>query len=892
MKLRKKQLELQKLTIDDFEIKIKKDIERKQRNGRQTIEDTFFKKYLKPMEQEISKLRDEKLPKIIEKIFINDKYKDRICKLYNEDNLKDSNLKRKAKELAPKLQEAINFKSIYKLKDDDIIKIVYNILKEKNMSLDNSIEELNIKQKEYEFTLGTILLSSGEVAWITFKSLSNILQKDLQDNEDNSTSQQFIIKKISEELFEHIAFKYKRDKIDIEEWENDTEINIGESPFSLLIEANILEEYQKDGEFKNLKFSKEFEKNTKSIYNSMLKFISPSFEPMIVPPTPWTNIDDGGFIKDEESSPKFDLYIMKSTTKRDKANIESQKDKFSPKLLKAVNIIQNTKWQINSDIIDELDIYLKSLKEETKIDKKELIQNKKVSYQEFKKIRIELASNRKLLKDIGFLEEDIKEKLQPKIDEKKEKEKIYYNYLKEINKLDSEINLKEQILKKAKKFKDYSEIYFVWQVDFRGRVYPAQPLLNPQGDDFAKSLLRFATKKALGESGERWFKIHGANLYGEDKISFDDRVKWVDDNRDNILAIFDTDNKFENKFLKKADKPFSFLAFAYEYREFINNPKEFKSALPIAMDGSNNGFQHITALLRDSKGAKKVNVIPTTNQTEPNDIYKDVAEKTIELIENDNSYENIEELEKIKPYINRNLTKKNVMTEVYGAGKDAKKIQLEDFIKNKLNQELKFNEEEIDRVSTYLRDMINKAIKIELSSSNIYKKWMKDIAKQISTQNREIRWTTPIIGLKVIQEEFKMKNEKINTKYNGKKRQIQIKIPTDKIDIKEQRKGIAPNFTHSLDATHLFLTILKSNEKYNIDSFATIHDSFGTHACDIDKLQKAIKNSFIDMFNVDILNKLKNEIEEKYIITLENIQYINKDNFNINEIVESKYFFS
>ncbi|SHO80949.1 T7-like phage DNA-directed RNA polymerase [hydrothermal vent metagenome] len=404
--------------------------------------------------------------------------------------------------------------------------------------------------------------------------------------------------------------------------------------------------------------------------------------------------------------------------------------------------------------------------------------------------------------------------------------------------------------------------------------------------------MKFATKKPLGDDGEKWFKVHGANIYGEDKLSFEDRVKWIDDNSSNILDIFDTPNRFENEFLKKADKPFSFLAFAYEYREFIEDRENFKSSIPIAMDGSNNG----TALLRDKKGAEKVNVLPTPNQTTPNDIYKDVADKTKDIIDKDREYRvdknrviDREDIEKIFEYIDRDMTKKNVMTEVYGAGKDAKIGQLREYITNKLSDKLNWNDEKIKLISNYLYIQIDKAIKKELSSSNIYKKWMKKLAKEISNQNKKIKWKTPIIGLEVIQEEFQTKGYDISTKYNNKKYQIKIQIPTDKIDDKEQTKGIAPNFVHSLDATHMFLTILNS-KKEGIDSFATIHDSFATHACDTQKLQESIRKSFIEMYQEDIIENLKKDIKKEYDIELKDIKY-QDNNFDYQEIKKSKYIF-
>ncbi|MEA3491483.1 MAG: DNA-directed RNA polymerase [Campylobacterota bacterium] len=912
MNLREKQLKLQSQTIEDFEEKMQKIIDKKSKNQKRSTKDTFSKIYLKRLSDEICTLRNKKMPKVIEKIFISDRYKSEICKLYGEESLPDYNLKEKAKNIAIGLQDKVNDKSIYGLNpkkvkregrvEASVIKRTFEILKDKNVDLQSSIEELGLKQKEQVMSLATILLSSGEVAWITLQTLSGLLVKDLHSEDDNSTSRQGITNTIAESLFEHVAFRFKRDKLKIEAWENDTEIDVAIELFAELINLGILEEYEKDGGFLNYKFSKAFEKESRNIYNAILKYTPPSFEPMIVPPTPWTTIDDGGFLRDLDSSPKYDLSIMKSKTKRDGQNVESRRETFSPKLLKAINIIQDTKWQINSDLIDDIESHLKLLKEQAKERIKELKKEKEKRYSSLKEIKTKLQGQKELLEEMGFSEEKIDENILEKYQEQKRAREAHQEVLTGIGTLECEINIDKLTIEKAKKYAKYDEIYFVWQVDFRGRTYPAQPLLNPQGDDLAKALLRFAIKKPLGESGERWFKIHGANLYGEDKISFDDRVNWIDIHKDDILGIFANRDRFDSTFLRKADKPYGFLAFAYEYRGFIEDPDNFKSALPIAMDGSNNGFQHITALLRDKKGASKVNVLPSKDQETPNDIYKDVAIKTKELIDRDSGYiikKDKTEIRIEKKYIDeiyleisRDLTKKNVMTEVYGAGADAKLSQIKDYLNDNLQEKLQWDEATTDAISIYLRDKIGEAMSQELSSSSTYKEWMKKIANKSAKQNRELRWKTPIIGLEVIQEEFKTKIDKISTKYNGKKYSIQIRIPTDKIDHTEQTKGISPNFIHSLDATHLFLTVLESQKK-GTDSFATIHDSFGTHACDIDTLLEATKDTFVQMHKLDILTDLKSDMEHEYSIELDDIAYQDSvETFDIESVRDSLYIFS
>ena len=51
--------------------------------------------------------------------------------------------------------------------------------------------------------------------------------------------------------------------------------------------------------------------------------------------------------------------------------------------------------------------------------------------------------------------------------------------------------------------------------DYRGRVYPQNTQLNPQGTDFDKSLLLFADE---GPVNEYWLAWHTATTYGRTKI--------------------------------------------------------------------------------------------------------------------------------------------------------------------------------------------------------------------------------------------------------------------------------------------------------------------------------------------------------------------------------------
>lgn len=80
----------------------------------------------------------------------------------------------------------------------------------------------------------------------------------------------------------------------------------------------------------------------------------------------------------------------------------------------------------------------------------------------------------------------------------------------------------------------FEKFYFPHNVDFRGRAYPIPPNLNHIGDDLSRGLLMFSEGKELGESGLMWLKIHCANLAGFDKASFTERVKYIENNIEEV----------------------------------------------------------------------------------------------------------------------------------------------------------------------------------------------------------------------------------------------------------------------------------------------------------------------------------------------------------------------
>jgi DNA-directed RNA polymerase len=217
-------------------------------------------------------------------------------------------------------------------------------------------------------------------------------------------------------------------------------------------------------------------------------------------------------------------------------------------------------------------------------------------------------------------------------------------------------------LRVCENYANESEIYFPYVVDFRGRVYCLPPEVNPQADDIGRSLLEFAVAKPLGDRGDSWLAVHLANSFGQDKTPYKARVSWVKENQEMILACASDPRK--DRRWTEAPKPWRFLRACIEWEGYRSQGVNFESRLPILMDGTCNGLQHLSALTLSMEGAKETNLLPDAH---PQDIYKKVASDLESELKADQEAGNElarEWREKVK--IGRDVCKMAVMTTPYG----------------------------------------------------------------------------------------------------------------------------------------------------------------------------------------------------------------------------------
>jgi DNA-directed RNA polymerase len=456
----------------------------------------------------------------------------------------------------------------------------------------------------------------------------------------------------------------------------------------------------------------------------------------------------------------------------------------------------------------------------------------------------------------------------------------------------------------SKRFKRYNDIHYVWFLDWRGRMSPRGGAWIPQGDDACKAMLRFKEGHALGERGVFWLTVHLANCMGYDKKPFDERVQYVHTMADEIHRW--AKDPLEYKSWADQDDPYLCLAAAMEWSaaHMGRVPADFISHLPINMDGTTNGLQHLSALGRDLVGARATNLCPVDR---PNDIYGQVAGECNKIIERDYQRwvddgcpsaasvvdlvdeEDIARARKIIGAANwigrvdRKVCKRATMTRAYSVTRQGVRRQLVD------DGFLDFSKDDpeinINIAADYMRDCIWNAQEAVVANASYIMDWLKEAARRALEEGQSIAWRTPA-GMLVHQGYLRPLRKEINTA--ERKYTVLLTEGERKLMARKQINAVAPNYIHSLDAAHLTRVVLRL-EKEGIKDMMMIHDSYGVHACHVDTMQRIIREEFVRMHEENPLADFKAGLEAYLDNELPDLPETGA--YDIKDMLEAQYAF-
>lgn len=618
--------------------------------------------------------------------------------------------------------------------------------------------------------------------------------------------------------------------------------------------------------------------------------IAPVYQPCVVPPKPWTGVVGGGYwAKGRRPLPLIRL--------GSKSAVARYEDVYMPEVYDAVNIIQNTPWKVNKKVLDVVNMVEKL--NNTPID--DIPQMEPLKPEDY----------------AGETEEELKAW----------KKAAAGIYRREKARQSRRLSL-SFIVNQANKFSQFKAIWFPYNMDWRGRVY-AVPMFNPQGNDMQKGLLTLAVGKPIGADGFKWLKVHGANCAGVDKVTFEERIKWVEDNHDNIMTAAKAPMD-SIEWWGKLDSPFCFLAFCFEYAGVMHHGLSYSCSLPIAFDGSCSGIQHFSAMLRDHIGGHAVNLTPSGKVQ---DIYRIVSDRIEEelkvLLINGTDNEMVthedkktgEITERIKlgtrelarqwlTYgMSRKVTKRSVMTLAYGSKEYGFADQVyEDIVMPAIDSGSGAMFTEPSQASRFMAKMIWEAVSVTVVAAVDAMKWLQGAAKLLAAEVKDkktgeilkpclpVHWVTPD-GFPVWQEYRKKDTTRLNLMFLGSfNLQPTVNKGTKKeLDKHKQESGISPNFVHSQDGSHLRKTVVHTHHKYGVTSFAVIHDSFGTIPADAEYLFRGVRETMVETYRdndvlLDFYEQFEYQLHESQRDKLPELP--KKGKLNIEDILSSDFAFA
>lgn len=583
--------------------------------------------------------------------------------------------------------------------------------------------------------------------------------------------------------------------------------------------------------------------------------------PLPVPPRDWTTTQCGGFWTRYAGQKK----LIKNWGKGYQEEMLNHTAELAETVFPALNAAQHTAWRINWRVYEVL---------------KEMAEWKKPLAGLPAADDLPLPPCPKCGKEVGidhecFRERDKDGKNKWLSDWKAEAADVHHE---NVSLQSRRLNLR-YTLDVARILEGDERFYYVYQTDFRGRLYPLGRL-HPQGADWQKALLQFADGVELGEHGAKWLAVHVANTWGNDKVSYEERVQWVHDHEQLILAC--AENPLDCLDWTNADEPFCFLAACFEWADYKKEGASYKSHCAVALDGSCSGIQHYSAMLRDEVGAIATNVKCLDPKAGKHDIYMEVAKAAISLIKNDITAggDNGKHAAYVLGHnlIERKTVKRAVMTLPYGSKFSSCSEYITADLLPKLTALGMNDRSEKRALCGYVAKKVWEAIPMVVEKAREGMSYLQKLASLFAKQQLPITWKTPT-GFYVQQSYYSVSGRVIKLQTGGSivlKNNLPVWQPSgERIDIAfqstddrtinptRQVSGIAPNFVHSLDASHLMFSVKKASEQ-GITDFALIHDSLGTHAGRTEQFAGIIRNCFYDLYaENDPLGDITNHLLEQ-----------------------------
>jgi DNA-directed RNA polymerase len=336
----------------------------------------------------------------------------------------------------------------------------------------------------------------------------------------------------------------------------------------------------------------------------------------------------------------------------------------------------------------------------------------------------------------------------------------------------------------------------------------------------------------------------------------EERVQWTTDNEETIRSYVEA--PLVNTGWTKADSPFLFLAACGELIAAKTGGPAYVCCLPVSFDGSCSGLQHLSGAML----AKEGRLVNLTDDV-PYDIYAIVAEEARKIIEADAQGTD----EKRRPYaqlflsykdgkgIDRKLLKRATMTFCYSSEAPGMGDQIyEDLmtpmqteaVRSKTRHHFGTRKEQA-AAARYMGRVAYAAITTVVKKPAEAMDYLKNLAGALAHEGKPVRWVTPA-GLPCLNRYHEVTTKTLQLWLHNERISVNVANGKEPELLKKKcQQAISPNWVHSMDASHLLLSVGAAADE-GITDMATVHDSFSCLPAHADRFNQIIREQFIKMY--------------------------------------------
>lgn len=186
----------------------------------------------------------------------------------------------------------------------------------------------------------------------------------------------------------------------------------------------------------------------------------------------------------------------------------------------------------------------------------------------------------------------------------------------------------------------------------------------------------------------------------------------------------------------------------------------------------------------------------------------------------------------------------------------------------------------IHKLANYVSRHIRKGVEIAVPAAAECMRFLRTAAGTMPL-HEPLSWITPA-GFPVCHQYGKAYAKRVNLQGIGVSVMF-MEFNDEETDRKRSINGIAPNFVHSLDSSHLIKVINAFQGR-----IVPIHDSFATHAADVGDMHWVLREQFVELHkNFDPLQQIIDCVAEHTGIQL---PHPPRGTLNIECVKQSQFF--